>query len=356
MLLAFLLGGCGTIGYYYQSAKGQLDMMSRARDIDEVLKDDDVAPAVRSRLERVAEIRRYASEELHLPDNDSYRSYADLERRYAIWNVFAAPELSVEPHVWCFPIVGCVVYRGYFEKADARQYALSLRERNLETYVAGVPAYSTLGWFDDPVLNTVLNYREPQLAGLIFHELAHQVAYAKGDSIFNESFATMVEIEGVERWLADQGRREDLEAYRVRRHRDSRVADAILEHRDRLEEVYNADRSRAWKLRRKAAVIASLKERYRELIRGWDGYRGYGRWFVEDLNNAHFVVVAAYHDKVRAFQALLARHDGDLASFYEEVVELSRGSAERRNEYLESLDPGTSARPVKQPTSDEGAS
>lgn len=346
VLLAGLLAGCSTVGYYYQSARGQLDLMCRARDIDEVLKDDEVAPDVRARLERVKEMRRFASERLDLPDNDSYRQYADLEREYAIWNVFAAPVLSVEPHRWCFPIVGCVVYRGYFDEAQAQRYARNLREQDLETYVAGVPAYSTLGWFDDPVVSTIMGYPETELAGLIFHELAHQVAYAKGDSVFNESFATAVEIEGVERWLTHGGRRGAIEAYRLRRERDARVIELILAHRRRLAEVYESDHDRAWKLARKATIIAGLRDRYRDLIADWDGYRRYGRWFEQDLNNAHFVVIAAYHDKVRAFQALLARHGGDLAAFYKAVAELAERPAAERNEYLESLEAGMSARLV----------
>lgn len=356
VLLAGLLVGCSTVGYYYQSARGQLDLTCRARDIEEVLKDDAVAPAVRDKLERVQEIRRFASEQLYLPDNDSYRTYADLEREYVIWNVFAAPPLAVEPHRWCFPIVGCVVYRGYFAEADARRYARTLQDRDLETYVAGVPAYSTLGWFDDPVVSTILHYPETELAGLIFHELAHQVAYAKGDSVFNESFATTVEIEGVERWLEHEGRDRDIEAYRLRRQRDATVIDTVLEHRRRLDKAYNSEHDRAWKLERKAAIIASLRDRYTALVDGWDGYRGYRRWFAQDLNNAHFVAVAAYHDKVRAFQRLLARHDGDLASFYEVIAELTERSAEHRNEYLDRLESGTSARLINQASTAKDAS
>ena len=349
--------GCSTLGYYYQSARGQLDLMCRARDIEAVLKDDDVAPAVRAKLERVREIRRFASERTRssairelLKLTDSYREYADLDREYVIWNVFAAPALSVEPHRWCFPIVGCVVYRGYFHEADAQRYAGTLGEQGMDTYVAGVPAYSTLGWFDDPVVSPILDYRETDLAGLIFHELAHQVAYAKGDSVFNESFATTVEIEGMERWLRREGRDEDIEAYHLRRQRNARVIETILEHRRRLDEVYSSDRDRTWKLERKATIIAALRERYAEVVADWSGYRGYRRWFQEDLNNAHFVVIAAYHDKVRAFQKLLARHDGDLAAFYEAVVALSRRPAEQRNEYLESLETGGASAGFAQPS------
>lgn len=349
LLLAVLLSGCSTLGYYYQSARGQLDLMCRAQDIDQVLEDDATSPELKARLEQVVEMRRFASERLQLPDNDSYRDYADLEREFAIWNVFAAPELSVEPHRWCFPIVGCVVYRGYFEERAARRYADTLHEKGLETFVAGVPAYSTIGWFDDPVVSTIMHYPDTDLAGLIFHELAHQVAYAKGDSIFNESFATAVEIEGVERWLMDQGREDDVAAYRLRRQRDAAVVELILEYRRRLEEVYASTRDRAWKLDRKAALIAELRERYEELVAAWNGYQGYRRWFEEELNNAHFVVIAAYHDRVDAFQALLALSGGDPSQFYEKVRELADQPADDRNDYLDRLEAGAAA-PAK-PTS-----
>lgn len=337
VLVAFLLGGCGSVGYYYQSAKGQLDLMCRARDLGEVLEDEEVASAVRDKLQRVAAMRQFASEALQLPDNDSYRRYVDLERDFVVWNVFAAPPLSTQPHEWCFPIVGCVIYRGYFREADARRYAAALPDLGLETYVAGVPAYSTLGWFDDPVLSTVLDYPEAELAGLIFHELAHQVVFVKNDSVFNESFATTVEIEGVERWLQHEGRPLDVRAYRLRRQRNEKVVEAILAHRRRLDEIYRSDGDRQWKLEQKGRIIASLKERYARMVRGWDGYEGYKRWFRQDLNNAHFAAIAAYHDRVPAFQALLARHGGDLPSFYDTVLELSRRPPEQRSRLLDEL-------------------
>lgn len=324
VLAAALLSGCGTLGYYYQSVHGQLSLMSRARDIDAVLKDPDVPASVRAKLRLVKRIRRFASARLHLPDNDSYRSYANLGREFAVWNVYAALPLSVEPHEWCFPIVGCVIYRGYFKESAARRYAATLRREGLETDVAGVPAYSTLGWFDDPVLSTVLGYPDADLAGLIFHELAHQVAYAKGDSVFNESFATTVEIEGVERWLRYQGRAGQVVAYRKRRKRDRQVVEIILAYRAGLREVYRSAHSEEWKLTRKADIIASLKRAYANLRRQWDGYLGYRRWFEQDLNNAHFAAVAAYYRLVPAFRALLAHHAGDLPDFYSAVAELAR--------------------------------
>lgn len=340
VFVACLLGGCSTLGYYYQSATGQLELLCKARDIEDVIRDDKVAPVVRDRLQQVTAIRAFASRTLHLPDNHSYTRYADLERDYVVWNVFAAPPLSTQPHEWCFPIVGCVVYRGYFDQESARRYADSLTAQGLETYVAGVPAYSTLGWFDDPVLNTVIGYPEAELAGLIFHELAHQVAYVPNDSVFNESFATAVEDEGVKRWLANQGRPADIRAYRLRRQRDAKVVETILAHRRRLDQVYRSDGDRQWKLARKSEIIASLKSRYTRMISDWDGYRGYSGWFRQDLNNAHFAVIAAYHDKVPAFQALLAREGGDLSSFYDAVIALSRLAPAEREARLAALQEG----------------
>lgn len=334
LLFVCLISGCNTLGYYYQSVKGQVDLMGRARDIEIVLADNEVAPSARAKLKTVLSIRRFASESLQLPDNDSYTSYADLEREYALWNVFAAPGLSTRPHQWCFPIAGCVVYRGYFGETEARRYAGGLQRQGLETFVMGVPAYSTLGWFDDPVLNTVLNYSEADLAGLIFHELAHQVAYVKNDSVFNESFATTVEIEGVERWLQHQGKQNEITAYQLRRQRDSRVVETILAHRRRLDKAYRSDRDQRWKLQRKAEIISSLKERYTKMVGAWEGYQGYSHWFEQELNNAHFVPIVAYHDKVPAFRALLARHGGDLPSFYGAVIELGRQPASRRDQTL----------------------
>lgn len=338
MVVVCLLSGCGTLGYYYQSAAGQLDLLCRARDIEDVIADPDTTQAVRDKLRRVTDMRRFASEALALPDNDSYTRYADLNRDYVVWNVFAAPPLSTRPHQWCFPVVGCVVYRGYFERKDAERYASGLENRGLETYVAGVPAYSTLGWFDDPLVSTVMDYPDAELAGLIFHELAHQVVYVRDDSVFNESFATTVEIEGVERWLRHQGRAAAVSAYRQRRERDAKVVETILDYRRRLDAVYGSDHDRQWKLDRKAEIIASLKARYFDMVREWDGYRGYRRWFSQDLNNAHFAVIAAYHDAVPAFQALLQRRGSDLRAFYAAVRDLSRLPPARRKAALDELE------------------
>ena len=203
------LSGC----YLLQAAGGQMEISAKREPIAEVIADAATPPQLRARLEYVANARDFASRELGLPDNESYRSYADLDRPYVVWNVFAAPEFSVEPRRWCFPIAGCVVYRGYFSEEAAQHYASRLRRRGDDAAVGGVAAYSTLGHFKDPVLSTMLGWSDAQLAATLFHELAHQVVYVPGDSEFNESFATVVEEAGLERWLTERRRSQELVAW-----------------------------------------------------------------------------------------------------------------------------------------------
>lgn len=338
LISVIFLSACGTLGYYYQSAKGQLDLLTRREPIDDLLKDQSLDSEIRDRLELVRQIRQFASQQLHLPDNQSYTEYTDLKRPYALWNVFAAPELSTMPYEWCYPIVGCVVYRGYFDEAKARAYAATLTKKKLDSYVGGVPAYSTLGWFDDPVLNTILHYPDYELAGLIFHELAHQLVYVKGDSVFNESFASAIEIEGTERWLKSLNLPKQIQTYRLQRLRDQKVVELILSYRDRMQTMYETRISDEAKYQQKSQLLAKMKQDYQNLIEPWEGYKRYGQWFGQDLNNAHFVVISAYHDKVPAFLELLRRHDSNLISFYKSVIALSEQSAEDRNRFLDSLE------------------
>ena len=334
LLLAGVLAGCSNIGYYVQSINGQFDLVQRARRIETVLADKGLPESLKEKLRQAVRIRRFASEELSLPDNPSYTEYADLERPFAVWNVFAAPELSLTPRQWCFPVVGCVYYRGYFSEADAENFASELAAQGDDVYVGGVPAYSTLGWFDDPLLNTVMHYPEEELAGLIFHELAHQVAYARDDTTFNESFATTVELEGVKRWLAAGGSADRAESYRQRKQRNQAVVALILRYRGVLETVYAADQSDQWKRRRKEEIITTMKNENRALVSGWPGYRGYRNWFAQPINNAQLASVAAYVELVTAFENLLARKNGDLASFYQAVKELASMDLESRRRAL----------------------
>ena len=316
--------GCGTLGYYWQAFGGQMELMRRARPIPEVIADPATAGDLKLRLERVREIRDFATRALALPDNGSYRRYADLKRHFVVWNVFATPEFSVQPREWCFPVAGCVGYRGYFSEADAEAFALGLRADRLDVYVAGVPAYSTLGWLDDPVLNTFVGYPETELARLIFHELSHQVAYAKGDTTFNESFAVAVETEGVKRWIDAKGSPEQRAAFDAAQQRRGDFAALVQRHRDHLAQLYASGLAPERMRAEKAAALEAMRADYDALKRQWGGFAGLDWWFEQPLNNAQLASIAIYTQLVPGFQRLLAGSGGDLPRFYVEVKALAR--------------------------------
>ena len=332
--LAPLLCGCDTLRYYSQAVGGHLELMRRAAPIDEQLGRDELPAALKAKLQAVLRIRDFASRELALPDNGSYRRYADLGRQYVVWNVFAAREFSLEPVSSCFVFAGCVGYRGYFREADAQAEAATLRAQGYDVYVGGVPAYSTLGWFDDPVLNTFIQYPEAGLARLMFHELAHQVLYVKNDTRFNESFAVTVEQAGVERWLAQSGSDADRATYeRLQKMRNEFVA-LILKYRATLEQYYRQDLPAEAKRLGKARLLAEMEEEYRRLKASWSGFAGYDRWFAGKPNNATLASVALYTELVPAFRALLAREGGDLPRFYAAAKEMAGLSKEERDARL----------------------
>ena len=321
------LTGC----YLMQAAGGQMEIASKREPITELLADSATPPKLRTRLEYVAAARDFASRELGLPDNDSYRSYADLGRPYVVWNVFAAPEFSVEPRRWCFPIVGCVVYRGYFSEDAAQSYARKLRRRGDDVAVGGVAAYSTLGHFKDPVLSTMLGWSDAQLAGTLFHELAHQVVYVPGDSEFNESFATVVEEAGLERWLAARHSEQELVVWREQRERQSDFIALLLKARAKLRELYQSALPVDEKRDRKQYEFGELKLEYTQLKQQqWNGYAGYDRWFERTLTNAHLVSAATYYGCVPGLQRVLSELDGDLPRFYDEAKRLARMDKDAR--------------------------
>jgi len=278
----------------------------------------------------VQEIRSFAHRELHLPDDRSYTAYTHLGREAAVWTVVAAPELSVEPVEWCFLFVGCVSYRGYFSQRAARRFAGRLEAEGHDVVVDGRLAYSTLGWFADPVLSTFVFLPEPQLAGLLFHELAHRQVFVRGDTAFNESFATVVELTGVERWLRSRGRAAEIVAYRERKQRQRRVNALLLATRERLDQVFSAARPEEWKRRRKAEIFDRLRARLLPQVRIET---------LDPLNNARLASVGAYHRWVEAFERLLAGKGGDLAAFYREVEALARLPEPERHEALDALLP-----------------
>ncbi len=327
--------GCTTLSYYSQSVRGQWQMMSQTRPIADLLADPDTSEVLKDRLRKVLSMREFAVKELALPDNASYRRYADLGRSHVVWNVFAAERLSVEPLTWCFPIVGCLVYRGYFSEQVARDYALELERQGYDTMVAGISAYSTLGWFSDPVLNTFVGRSDAELAGLIFHELSHQVVYIKDDSVFNESLATAVELEGMRRWLQAQGDGEQMIEQTRRLERRDQFIDLLLEYRQKLDDAYRSEHTDDWKTERKKLIIEQMRGRYRELAQQWQ-YSGYDNWFAQNLNNAHFISASAYYSRVPAFTELMRRAD-DIDAFWLSVERLSKLPVEQRNAELDAL-------------------
>ena len=318
---ALLLTGCSTAEFYLQGIDGELDLLSRARPISVVLQNTR-DPVVRAKLERVVAIRDFASRELGLPDNLSYRRYTELERRFVTWNVFAAPELSLAALQWCFPIAGCVNYRGYFNEADAKAEAARLAAKGEDVYIGGVPAFSTLGYFADPMLSTFIRYPDVEIARLIFHELAHQVLYAKDDTVFNESYAVTVEEEGLRRWLAAQHDPELDRQYALSQRYRTTFRRLVDGTRSRLEKLYASSASDEAKRTGKAEAFAAMREEYEATRRAWGGFGLYDYWF-QHPNNASLAAVGLYTQKVPEFQALLAAEGGDLPRFYARVKALA---------------------------------
>lgn len=337
VLITLLTQGCSNIGYYAQSVAGGYEVLAKRVPISEVLQEQGTEPSLKDKLRAVLDIRQFASQQLGLPDNDSYRTYVDLKRPYAVWNVFAAPEFSMQLKEWCFLFVGCVRYRGYFHEQDAQYYASDLRKEGFDVYVPGIAAYSTIGWFDDPMTNTIINRDETRLAGLIFHELAHQVVYIKGDTAFNEGFAVTVELEGVKRWLDQQGSPQLLATYQQRKARHKQFVALVQQTRDRLEQLYATDEQPEQMRRHKQQIIEQMQQQYRQLKSSWDGFAGYDRWFAKPINNAQIAAVTTYRDYVPAFQQLLARQGNDMTAFYQSVIKLGDQAPALRKQTLQAL-------------------
>ena len=343
-LIAVVLAcaGCAMtvdLPYYWQSARGHMALLQAARPVTDVLALPDVEPGLRRRLETARDLRAYASRHLGLPDNASYTRYADLGRPFVVWNLVAAPELSLDLKQWCFPVAGCVTYRGYFDQEAAHAHAARLRQEGWETYVSGVPAYSTLGWFDDPLLNTFLHYPQAELARLIFHELAHQVVYLKGDSAFNESFATAVEVAGVARWLADHGDDAMRARYAAFAQRRQQFVELLQRHRERFAQIYRRAAPVPERRAAKHEAIAALRAEYEQLKQSWGGFAGYDRWFAQPLGNAHLGSVATYNQWVPGFRRLLAEQGGDLPRFYAAVRRLAELPEAERARQLSGQEP-----------------
>jgi len=326
-MAAFLCAGC----YLLQSAEGQLSLMSKREPINEVIDKPTTKAALRAQLQAVTAIRNFASRDLGLPDNGSYRTYADVGRPYVVWNVVAAPEFSVVPLRWCFPIVGCVAYRGYFVEKRAKNYALDLRAKGYDTAVGGAAAYSTLGHFDDPILNTMVSWDDVELASIIFHELTHQLLYIANDASFNEAFATTVEEEGVRRWLVQQGREHDLAEHLLQQKRYIEVIGLLSATRDKLRTLYASGEPPAPMRDKKRETFAALRAAYSQLRSQWGGHAPFEAWFGQDINNAHLASIATYYKCVPGFQRELETAGGDLPAFYRRVRELAKLDQRQRD-------------------------
>ena len=319
--LLVLVAGCQSLSYYTQAIGGHLKVLSKARPVEDWLADPATPPDLKERLETARRIRQFATNTLRLPDNNSYLAYADVERAYVVWNVFAAPEFSVEPKAECFPFTGCVSYRGFYSEQDARRHAEKLRAEGYDVYVGGVPAYSTLGWSDDPLLSTFIRYSDAQLARLVFHELAHQVVYAKNDTTFNESFAVAVEEEGVRRWLESEGRPGELAAFRASQARKREFAGRVTQTRERLALIYKMGLPREAMLDQKRGEWERLRLSYPGIPAA--------------PSNAFLASIAVYTDLVPAFERLLAE-SGSLEAFYRRVKELAAAEPAKRTTQLSS--------------------
>jgi predicted aminopeptidase len=345
---AHALAGCGA-DYYFQSASGQLDLIARAKPLGEVIGSTPDA-RLRDRLERARAIRAYASEALGLPDNGSFTRYTDVGRPFVLWNVFAAPELSLKPREWCFPVAGCVAYRGYFREDEARAEAARLVAEGYDVHVGGVPAYSTLGWFDDPILSSFIRYPDVELARLVFHELAHQIVYAKDDTTFNESFAVTVEEAGLARWIESRPAAEAAKLTAERERGDRLRAEfrrLVRGTRAALATAYASSLPDDEKRRAKREAFAAMRVAYTEAKGGEPGLAAFDRWFAGDggagPNNASLSSMGLYSDAVPAFRLLLAREQGDLPRFYERVRELAAMPRAERHGVLASLVAPTAA-------------
>lgn len=338
-LLVVLLSlvGCSQFGYYLQSAGGQLDILARREPLAELVADANTDPQLRERLRRIAAMRTFASDSLGLPDNDSYRSYADLQRDYVVWNVFAAAEFSVQPRTWCFPFVGCLSYRGYFREARAERYAQRLRAAGDDVYVAGIVAYSTLGHFADPVLNTMLKGDDLYVAGVLFHELAHQVMYIRDATDFNEAFASLVEEEGVRRWLEHTGDTAGWQTWQQRQLRRDEFSGLVVATRDRLEQLYAGGYGEHELRRRKGEILQAMRDAHEQIRRRTGTDTGYEAWFAGPLNNAQLASVVTYRRLVPAFRQLLTDCNNDLPRFYTRVIQISELPEQQRVATMERL-------------------
>lgn len=330
------LTGCIGISYYAQSLNGHLQITTARKSVAKLLTDPSTPEELRRQMASASAIRQFASDELALPDNASYRSYVDTGRDYVTWAVFAAPEFSLAPLSWCFPVFGCVPYRGYFSKKTAIETAVELQRQGHDVHVSGITAYSTLGWTSDPLLNTMLDQGETNLAALVFHELAHQRVYVNDDSPFNEAFAVAVETTGVKKWLRASGDTAGLRRYEASQKRSADFRTLVSQTRSELRQIYAGTGTSELKRTEKAAAINRLRLRYSQVRnKDWGGYNGYDGWFNAPINNAKLAATSVYNEKVPAFLRLFELCAGDYSRFYAAVQRIGALNRASRSEALD---------------------
>jgi predicted aminopeptidase len=352
VLIVFGLSGCETFRFYRQAIKGQYQLIAAQQSIDKLAANSNTEPRLKKQLQLVLELRGFAEKELKLPVDNHYRKYVDVHRPYVVWNVEAAPEFSMEPKSWWYPLVGRLEYHGYFSERGAQHYAGALRKKGYDVYVGGASAYSTLGWFKDPVLNTFIFDPEPDLAETLFHELGHQRVFARGDTDFNEAFATTVGQEGARRWLRAKGDTNAFESYEAELKHNNDFVRLVMDARQELETLYGDERTEAGKIKasktpreippdqlreRKKVVFEKLRNRYAQVKAEWGGNGEYDHFFSRQLNNAQLNSVAAYYDLVPGFVQLLKMNGDDLEKFYAAAERLSKKPKKERQQWLRSI-------------------
>jgi predicted aminopeptidase len=352
LTIAMALSGCQTFSFYRQAIKGQLSLITHQERIDKLIANPQTPARLKEQLQLVGALSGFADRELKLPVDGNYRKYVDVHPPFIVWNVEAAPEFSMEPKTWWYPLIGRQEYRGYFSENAAQKYARVVRKKGYDVYVAGTTAYSTLGWFKDPILNTFVFDSESDLAETLFHELAHQRVFARGDTDFNEAFATTVGQEGARRWLRSKGDTAAYEAYVTELRRNNQFVHLIMKTHERLEKLYGDERTEEGKVKtsrkkrdvppaqlraEKQRVFDDLREQYKHLKQQGEGNTGYDEWFAQQLNNAKLNSVAAYYDLVPGFQRLLELNGGNLEKFYQAAERLANQTKKERQQWLRTL-------------------
>lgn len=339
-----LLAGCSTVGYYSQIVSGHMRIVMGKRPLAEIASDETIDDSIKRRLDLAQRARLFGIEQLNLPNNESYTSFYDTGQEYVTWNVVAAEEFSLNPHNWCFPIAGCVSYRGYYSKEDAESYAAGFKEQGFDVTVNGATAYSTLGWFEDPLLNTMLDRSDPSIASLLFHELAHQQLYVGDDSTFNESFASFVEKEGLKQWQKNEqqvnpqiDQSEMAKELEVRKRRQKEFIALLTSTRDSLAELYESASEPDEMRQKKKQRFEQMRVDYAALKASWDDYPGYDQWMSQEMNNARLVAVATYNDYVPAFEVLFKESGSSFDQFYVAALELSKLPLEDRTAEMQKL-------------------